>query len=89
MAGMIMMTPDEIIEQNRDQGTLEAEELAAFGELGNVKRPQPPAYFRNQHVPLRCLQGFLRYSDGDVIALHPDVITLHISRIDTAKMLPP
>lgn len=36
MAGMIMMTPDEIIEQNRDQGTLEAEELAAFGELGNV-----------------------------------------------------
>ena len=36
MSGMIMMTPDEIIEQNRDQGTLENEELAAFGELGNV-----------------------------------------------------
>lgn len=36
MSGMIMMTPDEIIEQNRNQGTLEGEELAAFGELGNV-----------------------------------------------------
>ena len=36
MSGMMMMTPDEIIEKNRSQGTIEGEDQAAFGELGNV-----------------------------------------------------
>ncbi len=36
MAGLLMMTPDEVIEQHRTRGTLEGEDLEAFGEIGNV-----------------------------------------------------
>ena len=36
LCGMVMMSPDETIEQNRNQGTLEEEELTAFGEIANV-----------------------------------------------------
>ncbi len=36
MAGLLMMTPDEVIEQRRLRGTLEGEDHEAFGELGNV-----------------------------------------------------
>src|SRR5262245_21215363 len=36
MAALLMMTPDEVIEQRRARGTLEGEDLEAFGELGNV-----------------------------------------------------
>jgi hypothetical protein len=36
MAGMLMMTPDDVIAQRRTKGTLEGEDLEAFGELGNV-----------------------------------------------------
>ncbi|MBL8725555.1 MAG: hypothetical protein JNK49_16050 [Planctomycetes bacterium] len=36
MAGMLMMTPDDVIQQRRAKGTLEGEDAEAFGELGNV-----------------------------------------------------
>jgi len=36
MAGMLMMTPDEIIEQHRACGVIAGEDAEAFSELGNV-----------------------------------------------------
>ena len=36
MAGLLMMTPDDIIAQRRESGTFEGEDVEAFGELGNV-----------------------------------------------------
>jgi len=36
MAGLLMMTPDHVIEQRRATGVLEGEDAEAFGELGNV-----------------------------------------------------
>lgn len=36
MAGMLMMTPDDVIQQRRAKGALEGEDAEAFGELGNV-----------------------------------------------------
>lgn len=36
MAGLLMMTPDHVIEQRRAAGVLEGEDAEAFGELGNV-----------------------------------------------------
>lgn len=36
MTGMLMMTPAEVINTRRAQGTLEGEDQKAFGELGNV-----------------------------------------------------
>lgn len=36
MAGMLMMTPDDVIQQRRAKGTIEGEDAEAFGELGNV-----------------------------------------------------
>ncbi|MGE3173714.1 MAG: hypothetical protein AB7O97_13905 [Planctomycetota bacterium] len=36
MAGLLMLTPEDVIEQRRTTGTLEGEDLEAFGELGNV-----------------------------------------------------
>ncbi len=36
MAGLLMMTPDDIIAQRRTKGVLEGEDADAFGELGNV-----------------------------------------------------
>ncbi len=36
MAGLLMMTPDDVIAQRRGRGTLEGEDAVAFGELGNV-----------------------------------------------------
>jgi hypothetical protein len=36
MAGLLMMTPDDVIAQRRNKGTLEGEDAEAFGELGNV-----------------------------------------------------
>ena len=36
MAGLLMMTPDDVINQRRTKGTLEGEDAEAFGELGNV-----------------------------------------------------
>lgn len=36
MAGMLMMTPDEVVEQRRAKNALEGEDLEAFSELGNV-----------------------------------------------------
>jgi hypothetical protein len=36
MAGMLMMTPDEVIEQHRASGVIGGEDAEAFGELGNV-----------------------------------------------------
>lgn len=36
MAGLLMMTPDHVIEQRRKLEELEGEDIEAFGELGNV-----------------------------------------------------
>jgi len=36
MSGMLMMTPDNVIEQRRAKNTLEGGDLEAFGQLGNV-----------------------------------------------------
>jgi hypothetical protein len=36
MAGLLMMTPDDVIAQRRTRGTLGDEDTQAFGELGNV-----------------------------------------------------
>lgn len=36
MAGLLMMTPEDVIAQRRNKGTLEGEDAEAFGELGNV-----------------------------------------------------
>jgi CheY-like chemotaxis protein len=36
MAGMLMMTPDDVIQQRRAKGNIEGEDAEAFGELGNV-----------------------------------------------------
>jgi hypothetical protein len=36
MAGMLMMTPEDVIQQRRAKGTIEGEDAEAFGELGNV-----------------------------------------------------
>ncbi len=36
MAGLLMMTPEDVIAQHRTKGTLEGEDAEAFGELGNV-----------------------------------------------------
>lgn len=36
MAGMLMMTPDDVILQRRATGTIDGEDAEAFGELGNV-----------------------------------------------------
>ncbi|MFO1076834.1 MAG: hypothetical protein U1E73_03810 [Planctomycetota bacterium] len=36
MAGLLMMTPDEVIEGRRATGTIDGEDAEAFGELGNV-----------------------------------------------------
>ncbi|MFK7740456.1 MAG: hypothetical protein AB8H80_09030 [Planctomycetota bacterium] len=36
MAGLLMMTPDDVIAQRRKSGNLEGEDIEAFGELGNV-----------------------------------------------------
>jgi len=36
MAGLLMMTPDHVIEQRRAAGVLDGEDAEAFGELGNV-----------------------------------------------------
>ncbi|MFT4512893.1 MAG: hypothetical protein ACI91B_001593, partial [Planctomycetota bacterium] len=36
MAGLLMMTPDDVIQQRRQSNILEGEDIEAFGELGNV-----------------------------------------------------
>lgn len=36
MAGLLMMTPEDVIAQRREKGELEGEDVEAFGELGNV-----------------------------------------------------
>jgi len=36
MAGMLMMTPDHVIQERRAKGVIEGEDAEAFGELGNV-----------------------------------------------------
>jgi hypothetical protein len=36
MSGLLMMTPDDVIEERRARNTLEGEDAEAFGELGNV-----------------------------------------------------
>jgi CheY-like chemotaxis protein/chemotaxis protein CheY-P-specific phosphatase CheC len=36
MAGMLMMTPEDVIATRRAKGTIEGEDAEAFGELGNV-----------------------------------------------------
>ncbi|MBM4060999.1 MAG: hypothetical protein FJ265_07865 [Planctomycetes bacterium] len=36
MAGLLMMTPDEVVQQRRAAGTVEGEAAEAFAELGNV-----------------------------------------------------
>jgi CheY-like chemotaxis protein len=36
MAGLLMMTPHDVIDQRRKSGTIEEEDVEAFGELGNV-----------------------------------------------------
>jgi CheY-like chemotaxis protein len=36
MAGLLMMTPDDVIQQRRGSGELADEDATAFGELGNV-----------------------------------------------------
>lgn len=36
MAGLLMMTPEDVVNQRRNKGTLEGEDAEAFGELGNV-----------------------------------------------------
>ncbi|MCU0866217.1 MAG: hypothetical protein MUC36_20725 [Planctomycetes bacterium] len=36
MAGLLMMTPEDVVNQRRTKGTLEGEDAEAFGELGNV-----------------------------------------------------
>jgi len=36
MAGMLMMTPEDVIQQRRAKGTIEGEDAEAFGELANV-----------------------------------------------------
>ena len=36
MSGLLMMSPDHVIEEHRQSGKLEGEDLEAFGELGNV-----------------------------------------------------
>jgi hypothetical protein len=36
MAGLLMMTPVDVVDQRRVNGTLEGEDAEAFGELGNV-----------------------------------------------------
>lgn len=36
MSGLLMMSPDHVIEEHRQRGKLEGEDLEAFGELGNV-----------------------------------------------------
>ncbi len=36
MAGMLMLTPEDVIQQRRAIGTLEGEDAEAFAELGNV-----------------------------------------------------
>jgi hypothetical protein len=36
LAGLLMMTPEDVIGERRKRGVLEGEDLAAFGELGNV-----------------------------------------------------
>lgn len=36
MAGLLMMTPEDVVNQRRSKGTLEGEDAEAFGELGNV-----------------------------------------------------
>ena len=36
MAGLLMMTPEDVIAQRRESDRLEGEDIEAFGELGNV-----------------------------------------------------
>lgn len=36
LAGLLMMTPDDVIAQRRSQGELEGEDAEAFGQLGSV-----------------------------------------------------
>lgn len=36
MAGLLMMTPDDVIHQRRSSGELSSDDATAFGELGNV-----------------------------------------------------
>lgn len=36
MAGLLMMTPDDVIDERRQLDSLEGEDVEAFGELGNV-----------------------------------------------------
>lgn len=36
MSGLLMMSPDHVIEEHRQRAKLEGEDLEAFGELGNV-----------------------------------------------------
>ncbi len=36
MAGMLMMTPDHVIQERRAKGVVEGDDAEAFGELGNV-----------------------------------------------------
>ncbi|MBX3462695.1 MAG: hypothetical protein KF830_05965 [Planctomycetes bacterium] len=36
MAGLLMMTPDDVVQERRRTGSLTDEDAAAFGELGNV-----------------------------------------------------
>jgi len=36
MAGLLMMTPEDVIGQRRTKGVIEGEDAEAFGELGNV-----------------------------------------------------
>lgn len=36
MAGMLMMTPEDVIQQRRAKGAIEGEDAEAFGELANV-----------------------------------------------------
>ena len=36
MAGLLMMTPEDVVNQRRTKGALEGEDAEAFGELGNV-----------------------------------------------------
>lgn len=75
MAGMLMMTPDHVIEQRRNKNLLEGEDAEAFGELGNVLCSGLGNVLRDNvtNIDLRLLDHGLIKPGLDDANLLPDV----------------
>jgi CheY-like chemotaxis protein len=74
MSGLLMMSPEHVIEEHRQHGKLEGEDLEAFGEIGNVLCSGLGNVLRDavQNIDIRLLDTGVVAKELDQQNLLPD-----------------